>query len=75
MSSKSYTGIIYRRYIINDKGREVYYVGQTCDPDKRNSDFLNLRIQYGGLRIENVRKKYGPENFSYVILETVTAES
>mgnify|MGYP002624421829 CR=1 FL=1 len=71
----TYSGIIYRRYIINDKGKEVSYVGQTCDPDKRNSDFLNLRIQYGGLKIENARKKYGPEKFSYEVLETVTADS
>lgn len=71
----SHQGIIYRRYIINDKGKEVSYIGQTCDPDKRNADFLNLRVQYSGLRIENARKKYGPENFSYEVLETVTSES
>lgn len=71
----TYRGIIYRRYIINDKGKEVSYVGQTCDPDKRNADFLNLRVQYSGLRIENARKKYGPENFSYEVLEIVTSRS
>ena len=71
----TYRGIIYRRYIINDKGKEVSYVGQTCDPDKRNADFLNLRVQYSGLRIENALKKYGPENFSYEVLETVTSKS
>ena len=70
-----YRGIIYRRYVINDKGIEVSYIGQTCDPDKRNADFLNLRVQYSGHRIENARKKYRPENFSYEVLETITSES
>ena len=35
----TYRGIIYRRYFINDKGKEVSYVGQTCDPDKRMPTF------------------------------------
>lgn len=74
MEGSSYTGIIYRRFIINDKGREVSYIGQTCDPEKRHNDFLNLRVQYGGKKIENARKKYGPENFLYEILETVSCE-
>jgi hypothetical protein len=50
-------------------------VGQTCDSLKRNSDFLNLKVQYGGKRIENARIKYGPQNFGYEILEEVTSES
>lgn len=72
MEENTYIGIIYRRFIINDKGREVSYVGQTCDPEKRNSDFLNPRVQYGGKRIENARKKYGPETFQYEVLEAVS---
>ena len=69
------TGIIYRRFIVNDKGQEVSYIGQTCDPEKRNNDFLNLRVRYSGNRIENARKKYGPQNFHYEVLETVICES
>lgn len=71
----SASGIIYRRFIVNNKGIEVSYVGQTCDPAKRNSDFLNLRVNYSGKKIENARKKYGPENFGYEVLETITCNS
>ena len=74
MASTTFTGIIYRRFIVNDKGREVSYIGQTCEQEKRNSDFLNLRVLYSGKRIENARKKYGPENFQYEVLETVSCE-
>ena len=68
-------GIIYRRFIVNAKGKEVSYVGQTCDPVKRNSDFLNLHVTYSGVRIENARKKYGPENFSYEVLEEIICDT
>ena len=71
----TYTGIIYRRFVVNEKGVEMSYVGQTCDAVKRNSDFLNLKVKYSGVRIENARKKYGPENFGYEILETITCNS
>ena len=47
------------------------YIGQTCDPEKRNNDFLNLRVQYAGKKIENARKKYRPENFKNEILEII----
>ena len=67
-----YLGIIYRYYLINDKGKEKSYVGQTCAEKQRRSDFLNLNTQYGGKRIENARKKYGPLSFNYEILETVS---
>ncbi|MGB3974506.1 MAG: hypothetical protein WBL58_10145 [Peptococcia bacterium] len=69
------TGIIYRRFIVNDKGVEISYVGQTCDPIKRHNDFLNPNVTYSGIRIENARKKYGPERFEYEVLETITCES
>lgn len=69
------SGIIYRRFIINDKGIEVSYVGQTCDPIKRNNDFLNPRVNYSGVRIENARNKYGPENFGYEVLETIVCDT
>ena len=69
------TGIIYRRFIVNNKGVEVSYVGQTCDPVKRNRDFLNLHVNYSGKKIENARKKYGPENFGYEVLEIITCST
>ena len=70
-----YTGIIYRRFIVNERGVEMSYVGQTCDSAKRNSDFLNLKVKYSGVRIENARKKYGPENFGYEVLEEITCKT
>ena len=70
-----FKGIIYRYYIINEKGKEMSYIGQTCSEKKRRSDFLNTNIQYGGNRIENARKKYGPKAFKYEILETVDVDT
>ena len=60
----THKGIIYCRFIVNAKGKEVSYFGQTCDLMKRNSDFLNLDVTYSGVRIENARKNHGSENFS-----------
>ena len=74
MDGAAYTGIVYRRFIVNDKGLEVSYIGQTCEPEKRNKDFLNLRVQYSGVKIENARKKYRPENFHYEVLESVSCD-
>ena len=45
------------------------YVGQTRSETKRKSRFKNLNRSYGGEKIDNARKKYGPENFKYEILE------
>lgn len=70
-----YKGIIYRYYLVNEKGIEMSYIGQTCAEKKRRSDFLNLNIQYGGKRIENARKKYSPYSFKYEILETVSVDT
>lgn len=69
------TGTIYRRFIINDKGVETSYVGQTCAPVKRHNDFLNMNVTYSGVKIENARRKYGPENFCYEILEEITCDT
>ena len=38
---------------------------------KCRSDFLCITTQYSGPKIENVRKKYGPENFQYEVLFTI----
>ena len=70
-----YIGIIYRYYIINEKGKEMSYIGQTCSEKQRRTDFLNLNSQYGGKRIDNARKKYGPLMFNYEIIETVRCET
>jgi len=70
-----FKGIIYRYHIISDRGLEMSYVGQTCSEKQRRADFLNIRGKYSGKRIDNARKKYGPQAFSYEILENIEADS
>ena len=57
-------GIIYKYISPNNK----VYIGQTLNEERRRKEFLNLKKQYGGLKINNARKKYKPENFEYEIL-------
>lgn len=45
------------------------YIGQTTEEKRRKKTFLNVNKSYGGAKIDCARKKYGPENFSYEILE------
>lgn len=47
------------------------YIGQTIDEKSRRATFLNLNSHYGGVYIDSARKKYGPENFSYKVLENL----
>lgn len=66
------TGIIYCYTSPSNKK----YVGQTYEESRRRSRWKNLKYKYGGgLKLENARKKYGPENFTYTVLETVFAET
>jgi group I intron endonuclease len=60
-------GIIYK--LTSPSGKS--YIGQTINPKGRYNCFLNLNKKYGGEKIDRARKKYGPENFTYEILETV----
>ena len=64
-------GIIYRYKSPSGK----YYIGQTIDEHKRRIKFLNKDISYGGPKIENARKKYGPENFEYCVLMKVEGDN
>lgn len=58
-------GIIYKYTSPSGK----VYIGQTLDESRRRNEFLDLSIKYAGERINSARKKYGPENFKYEILE------
>lgn len=59
-------GYIYlRTNLINGKK----YVGQTKDIEKRNHDWNRLNARYGGHAINNARKKYGADGFSFEILK------
>ena len=62
------TGIIYK--YTSPVGK--VYIGQTLNEKRRKNEFLDLNVRYAGSRIENARKKYGPENFQYEILEEKT---
>lgn len=58
-------GIIYKYTSPSGK----VYIGQTIDEKKRRKEFRNLNIKYAGRKINHARKKYGPENFEYEVLE------
>lgn len=57
-------GIIYKYTSPSQK----IYIGQTINEQKRRNTFLNINLRYGGSKIDNARKKYLPENFSYEII-------
>ena len=63
-------GIIYRYKSPSGK----YYIGQTINEYSRRYNFLYDK-KYGGEKIDNARKKYGPENFEYAVLMKVTGDS
>lgn len=66
-----FRGIIYRYESPSGKS----YVGQTVDEVRRKAEFKNLSLSYGGNKIYNARKKYGPENFQYYIESEICANS
>lgn len=63
-------GVIYRYKSPSGK----YYIGQTIDEYSRRKNFLSIKRRYGGLKIDNARIKYGPENFEYTVLMKVTGD-
>lgn len=62
-----YNGIIYKYTSPSGK----VYIGQTIDEKIRRNTFLNPKCLYAGGKIDKARNKYGPENFTYEILENV----
>ncbi len=58
-------GIIYKYISPSNK----VYIGQTINEKDRRKHFLNVKLSYGGSKIDNARIKYGPKNFTYMILE------
>lgn len=58
------TGIIHKYISPSNK----VYIGQTINEYERKHAFLT-REKYAGDKIDNARKKYGPVNFKYEILE------
>lgn len=49
------------------------YIGQTKHEKDRKNDFLNIKCNYssGMCKIDYARKKYGPENFIYEVIEEI----
>lgn len=64
------TGFIYLRISPSGKG----YIGQAINLDSRDNDFLRVNHPYGGMSIENARKKYPPKLWRKVVLATVNAK-
>ena len=62
-------GIVYKYVSPSNK----VYIGQTTNEKERRKKFMGNN-SYAGDKIDNARKKYGPENFKYEILETVHAD-
>ena len=61
---KKINGIIYKYESPNNK----VYIGQTVNEERRRKEFFNIKKSYSGLKINNARLKYKPENFKYEIL-------
>lgn len=57
-------GVIYKYISPSNK----VYIGQTINEYERRHSFLT-KERYAGDKIDNARKKYGPKNFKYEVLE------
>lgn len=66
-------GIIYKRTAPNGKN----YIGQTVNERRRQHDWFYKRNYSGGSNphLEAARNKYGPDSFSYTVLERFTGTS
>lgn len=58
-------GIIYK--YTDPYGKS--YIGQTVDEHRRRKEFLDLRVDYAGKKINEARKSIGPNNFKYEVIE------
>lgn len=65
-----YNGIIYKYTSPSGK----VYIGQTYNEKCRRQVFFNMNKSYGGQKIDNARKKYGPNNFEYEILFSIKTD-
>lgn len=60
-------GIIYKYISPSNK----LYIGQTYNESLRRKTFNNVNLCYAGGKIDNARRKYGPENFKYEIITEI----
>lgn len=69
-------GYIYRHWIINDKGVEKSYIGQTTDrPTKRWRKDGSGYFRNDNKKFSNAIKKYGWNNFSHEIIGIVESDT
>lgn len=66
-----YSGIIYKYTSPSGK----VYIGQTTNETRRKREFLDIETSYAGDKINKAREKYGPENFTYEIISTISADT
>lgn len=67
-------GYIYRHWIVNDKGIEKSYIGQTIN-DLEIRWQKGLGYTSGNTKFSRAIKKYGWDNFHHDIVETVECET
>lgn len=60
-------GVIYKYQSPSGK----IYIGQTINEEYRRKKFLDINVKYAGVKIDNARKKYGPKNFDYEVIEVI----
>lgn len=71
----SYHAIIYSwTCVVPGKDFGKKYIGQTRNEKQRYSAFFNLSRQYAGVKLEDSRQKYGPEDFKREVLREIEEE-
>lgn len=67
----TYSGIIYKYTSPSGK----VYIGQTRNEKERRMKWNNPKESYAGAKINNARKKYGINNFTYGVLFRIECEN
>ena len=73
-----FKGYIYRHWLINDKGIEKSYIGQTTGDNVEDRWGLNGKGYLGGgvdNKMARAIRKYGWDNFSHKVLLTIECET
>ena len=69
---QKYYGIIYK---YTNKTNNKPYIGQTEDEDRRRREWKSQSNPYAGKKINNARKKYGINGFTYKVLCVVECDT
>lgn len=60
-----HTGVVYKR---TSKTSGKSYIGITINETNRNNQWKNMKKRYAGEKIEEARRKYGCDDFSYEVI-------